>query len=325
MNANTTNERPVTRSQLNRLAEWSMRKPVIALMGEFSAGKSTLMNLLIGQNILPTQVTATRMPPVWLRYGEGPAYRVDRAGKKHKVDLSNQAAIPVNDTSYIRLFCTADILRRCDLIDTPGISDPNIKADRWIRTVRYANAVVWCSHAGQAWRESERGAWESLPKRLRQTSILLVTRKDKITSEIDRMKIDRRLARETADLFNARMFVSLTNAIRAREGGNAIAWAESGAQEFSDMLEQIVEGVTVQRSFMLARYTVGEPGSNRATTLPRPDVEDISAAGNTDTGAILGFVTRDQVAAAPQQPEIGTGAPIVADSLPPRASAPSTL
>jgi hypothetical protein len=152
-----------------------------------------------------------------------------------------------------------------------------------------------------------------------------VTRKDKITSEIDRMKIDRRLARETADLFNARMFVSLTNAIRAREGGNAIAWAESGAQEFSDMLEQIVEGVTVQRSFMLARYTVGEPGSNRATTLPRPDVEDISAAGNTDTGAILGFVTRDQVAAAPQQPEIGTGAPIVADSLPPRASAPSTL
>jgi putative ribosome biogenesis GTPase RsgA len=54
MNANTTNERPVTRSQLNRLAEWSMRKPVIALMGEFSAGKSTLMNLLIGQNILPT-------------------------------------------------------------------------------------------------------------------------------------------------------------------------------------------------------------------------------------------------------------------------------
>ena len=61
---NGANSRIVSADQMERLAQWSMRKPVIALMGEFSAGKSTLLNLLVGRNILPTQVTATRMPPV---------------------------------------------------------------------------------------------------------------------------------------------------------------------------------------------------------------------------------------------------------------------
>lgn len=302
MDAIATTERPVTAGQLDRLAAWSMRKPVIALMGEFSAGKSTLMNLLIGQNILPTQVTATRMPPVWLRYGEGEPYRIDHAGKRHKVDFANTGSIPVNTTRFVRLFCKADILQRCDLIDTPGISDPNIKADAWMRTVGYANAVMWCSHAGQAWRESERGTWESLPTRLRQTSILLVTKKDKISSESDLTKIDRRLARETSGLFNARMFVSLTNALRAREAGDARAWADSGAQGFADMLEQIVEGVGVQRSFMLARYVVGD--GQAVTARAEPQAEQQIAP---DTAGILGFVAQEvtQPVPAPQpQPAV---------------------
>jgi hypothetical protein len=251
--------RHVTQTQMERLAGWSMRKPVIALMGEFSAGKSTLMNLLLGQNILPTQVTATRMPPVWIKYGDEPAYRVDHAGRRHPVDMLTPGSIPVDDTRFVRLHCTAEILKQCDLMDTPGISDPNIKPDDLLRTVRYASSVMWCSHAGQAWRESERGAWEGLPERLRQTSILLVTRKDKIETEIDQRKIDRRLERETSHLFNARIFVSLTDAIRSREAGDEARWAESGAPKFLEMLEKIIEGIYLQRSFQLARYETGEP------------------------------------------------------------------
>ncbi|MDX8346928.1 dynamin family protein [Cognatiyoonia sp. IB215446] len=281
MTSQTTTERQVTQAQLERLADWSMRKPVIALMGEFSAGKSTLMNLLIGQDILPTQITATRMPPVWLTYGDAPPYRMDQDGKKHKVDPSRTDRIPITTTRYIRLYVKADILKNCDLIDTPGISDPHIKTSYWLNTIRYANAVMWCTHAGQAWRESERGAWEGLPLRLRETSILLVTRKDKITSERDLAKIRRRLERETTHLFNARMFVSLTNAIKARAKGDAKAWTESGAEEFAEMLEKIVEGIYVQRSYLLARYLTDDGAKAGA---------DVKAASGVDTNNMLGFV-----------------------------------
>ena len=262
--------RRVPAAKMERLADWSLRKPTIALMGEFSAGKSTLLNLLLGQDILPTQVTATRMPPVWLRYGTEPSYRVDKNGQKHPVDIKNPGSIPLKETRFLRVHVQSELLKNCDLMDTPGISDPNIPTDAWIRAIGYANAVLWCTHAGQAWRESERSAWESLPMRLRKTSLLLITRADKIVTDIDRDKIDRRMQRETAHLFDGRHFISLTNAMKAREENDPAAWTASGAEGFMESLNRIIEGVGIERSYLLSRYQVDESSTSSYIRPSRP-------------------------------------------------------
>ncbi len=270
----------VSPTQHRRLARWSMRKPVIAVMGEFSSGKSSLINLLTDLDLLPTQVTATRLPPIWMRYGSGAPYRVDRSGRKHPIDWSDMSSIPLKDTRYIRLYCNAEILKRCDLIDTPGISDPTIPARYWIDTVGYAHAVLWCTHGGQAWRASERGAWTDLPKRLRDTSILLVTRKDRLKSQADMRKVDRRLSRETGDLFNARTFISLTSALDARQARDVIAWEASGAKELHKKLNVLVQGISLERGQMLNRYIIRpEPAAAKAeqsvkAASVRPEIDD---------------------------------------------------
>ena len=79
------------------------RKPRIALMGEFSAGKSTLSNLLMGQRPLPEKVTATRLSPVWISYGTRAPYRIDVDGSKEPVTLAELENIPVEQTRSIRL------------------------------------------------------------------------------------------------------------------------------------------------------------------------------------------------------------------------------
>lgn len=297
----STSSRTVTAAQMERLTTWSRRKPVIAIMGEFSAGKSTLMNLLVDQDILPTQVTATRLPPVWLRYGEGEPYRVDHNGKKHPVDISDPASIPTHDTRFIRIYCKADILKACDLMDTPGISDPNIPVKHWIDTIGYANGVMWCTHSGQSWRESERGAWMALPERLRDGSLLLVTRKDKIASETDLKKIDRRLERESGELFSGRIFVSLTRAIRARNNGDQAAWNESGAQDFLEKLDKVIKRFAKRRSEMLSRYEAD--GASRAPLRAEPRrVEPLD----------MMVLTQEHSAEEPEAPKIDT----VAESQP---------
>ena len=53
---------------MTAVADTEARKPRIAIMGEFSAGKSTLCNILLGQAPLPMRVTATRLPPVLMTY-----------------------------------------------------------------------------------------------------------------------------------------------------------------------------------------------------------------------------------------------------------------
>ena len=44
----------------------------------------------------------------------------------------------------------ASVLELCDIIDFPGISDPNMPAEVWQRVISKADAVIWCSHAVQA-------------------------------------------------------------------------------------------------------------------------------------------------------------------------------
>ena len=64
------------------------RKPRIALMGEFSAGKSTLSNLLMGVRPLPEKVTATRLSPVWITYGTDAPYRMDVEGYSEPIEIA---------------------------------------------------------------------------------------------------------------------------------------------------------------------------------------------------------------------------------------------
>ncbi len=217
------------------------RKPRIALMGEFSAGKSTLSNLLIGSDPLPTRVTATQLPPVWISWGDGQAYREDLDGSTHAIDIERIGDIDPAETRVVRLFCRSDILELCDIIDMPGISDPNMSSDVWERLIDKADGVIWCTHATQAWRQSEAAVWESLDHAIFSNSLLLITRFDKLRNEIDRARVLKRVERETRGLFSARLPISLTQALSA--GDDAETWQQSGAADFTDRLVSILNAL----------------------------------------------------------------------------------
>lgn len=245
------------------------RKPRIALMGEFSAGKSTLSNLLLGARPLPEKVTATRLSPVWMSHGTDAPYRVDVDGSTEPVSLDHLEAIPVEQTRVIRLFLNADILEVCDLIDFPGISDPNMSSNVWERVLTEVDAVIWCTHATQAWRQSEAAVWDSIPDIVRENSILLITRYDKLTTDNDRRRVFKRVLRETKGLFGGTFPISLLQALRA--GDDAEKWDASGAGPFVNHLIDMIQKV----SDLAARSP--EPLFNIAngTKIPEPVVAPV--------------------------------------------------
>lgn len=218
------------------------RKPRIALMGEFSAGKSTLSNLLLGARPLPEKVTATRVSPVWMSHGADAPYRVDIDGSTEPVSLDHLEEIPVNETRMIRMFMQADILEVCDLIDFPGISDPNMSSSVWERMLTEVDAVIWCTHATQAWRQSEAAVWDTIPDMVRKHSILLITRFDKLTTDNDRRRVFKRVLRETKDLFGGTFPISLIQALEA--GEDQVKWDASGAGPFVNHLIEMIETVS---------------------------------------------------------------------------------
>ena len=129
----------------------------------------------------------------------------------------------------------------CDVIDMPGISDPNMATAAWDDLIQSADAVIWCTHATQAWRQSEAATWEALPHTLQDRSLLLLTRFDKLISERDQARVIRRVEQETAGGFRGVYPISLLAAMQAGDDADLLrdAGAEAFARGLVDLLGEL--------------------------------------------------------------------------------------
>ncbi len=121
---------------LRRLAQlrhsWDDRMRV-ALAGRPSAGKSTLINALLGQELAQTGLSETTKVVTWLRYASAPALRVHgKDGRIRQVEpptLDRLAGLTSHELGDGTFTDTVDfvgydypnhVLRSMDIIDTPG-------------------------------------------------------------------------------------------------------------------------------------------------------------------------------------------------------------
>jgi hypothetical protein len=142
--------RSVVATALRRLDE-PLR---VAVAGKVKAGKSTLLNAMVGEELAPTDAGECTKIVTW--YRDGPAYRVvvhltggtaeqrpfDRRSGAIRVDLGH----PADRVDRLDVEVPSRRLREHTLIDTPGLA--SISADVSIRTLAFLGADE--EHAAQA-------------------------------------------------------------------------------------------------------------------------------------------------------------------------------
>lgn len=111
-----------------------LRRPMrVAIIGNIKAGKSTLMNALIGEDVVPTGLIENTFNVCWLTHGEQPELTVfykdpGRAPEKHPLNELTAVASHGGDLtrlltiSHLEIRHPAPMLAHFDLIDTPGLA-----------------------------------------------------------------------------------------------------------------------------------------------------------------------------------------------------------
>ncbi|NLI75047.1 MAG: hypothetical protein GX442_01240 [Candidatus Riflebacteria bacterium] len=165
------------------------RPPLVAVVGEFNAGKSTFLNALLETPVLPVGVTPTTRLPCVVRWGPAPlALALDAVGGRtahplaEVADLLDQrrALLESRELVLIEVYAPLPMLRDLWFVDMPGLNSRFAHHQRYAESfLREADLVIWVSSATQLGQASERQALTRLVRPF-QPVLAVLNRLDEI-------------------------------------------------------------------------------------------------------------------------------------------------
>ena len=216
----------------------------LAVGGEFSSGKSTFVKMLLGQHVVKTAASASVMPTVHFQYAAEAKIRAVNADISYVIsNLGKLSEEELQEYDVLEVMADLPFLKKFEVFDTPGTSDPKRDVDQLLSVADQVDFIIWCTNATQAWRESERRMWASMPTKMQQKSILLVTHVDlsSVKSSVDRLM--KRLKKDAAPMFRDVIPIELLSACAARDSDGVIidpnAWNNSGGADCISAMEAI--------------------------------------------------------------------------------------
>jgi small GTP-binding protein len=193
---------------------------LLVVAGEFNSGKSSFINALLGERVLPEGVTPTTDRINLLRYG--PAIT-----EQHLEAFLLERTYP------------AELLREITIVDTPGTNAIIRRHEELTRDfIPRADLVLFVTSADRPFTESERGFLEQI-REWGKKIVFVVNKVDILPRPEDRQQV-LGFVREHAQALLAeapRLFpVSAREALAARADGSTEGWRSSGLEDVDTYL-----------------------------------------------------------------------------------------
>lgn len=234
---------------LRRIHRRLQRPLRVCVLGELNSGKSSLCNMLLGSVRLPTRAISNTRFPTLIRYSANPALiAVQHNG--NRIRISPEQIDQVRDIYYLDVGLPIKHLRYLEIMDFPPLVSPDEAEYELDLPNHHIDAMIWCTTAIGAWKKSEQDIWDTLPRRLQERSLLVVTRKDQLDEE-NAQKVLMRLNYEVGESFGGVVMVSPTEALKAHETtgkSSDTSWKKGGGEELENRLHNMLLSICNQRA-----------------------------------------------------------------------------
>ncbi|PYC76759.1 hypothetical protein C7C46_21480 [Streptomyces tateyamensis] len=232
----------------------------VMVLGEFSSGKSTLINALLGRKLLPTKANPATAFTTLLRWGEherAELYRnADRTGGvtvttieefQHEVSLQLDADGASREPSFALAVVSQplDLLRRSvELVDSAGLNESPTREQVTLQFLEQVDAVLFVTDASRAFNMTETDSYLAHVRRLGHRQIFYVVNQFDRIDEDEQAEVMARCRHSVArfgdsggPLGDNVFFVSAKNALKARLAQNEAGVRASGIVELEKALE----------------------------------------------------------------------------------------
>ena len=255
---------------LNRLTQ-----PVrISVFGVPKSGKSELINMFVGQRLVPKDA---ELPTTEFAWAETEAMMVTSAdGSTEHFDYVDLEKVSGSNAAFLRVELPIPILKRIRLLEvvTEGSTAELESATDW--AVRRTDIALWCS---QDFDATEQAVWGRVPDSLKDHAFLVVTKADVLSAQkVLGAKVSA-LESIVAEEFHSLFAVATLQAIRAQEGqtvDEAKYKASGGSALSSEVLLHAERGRRADfdsAHMFLARYQIKDvPQVDKAP----PEIDEVS-------------------------------------------------
>ncbi|MBA3496754.1 MAG: dynamin family protein [Gemmatimonadales bacterium] len=214
---------------------------LLVVAGEFNSGKSSFINALLGERVLPEGVTPTTDRINLLRFG--PA-------------VSEQLL----EAFLLERTYPSDLLREITIVDTPGTNAIIRRHEELTRDfIPRADLVLFVTSADRPFTESERGFLEQI-REWGKKIVFVVNKIDILTRPEDRQQVLDFVRQHAQALLGEepRLFpVSARDALDARTAGSADGWGSSGFGAMDEYLVRTLDQEERVRLKLLNPLNVG--------------------------------------------------------------------
>lgn len=155
---------------IESLAVERERPLLVAVLGEFNSGKSTLLNALLGTDVAPTGVMPTTASLHHVAWAPDPFARVVVHGGTDRVvphdELKTTLSALRRDGERVHrvlIYAPIERLKRIEILDTPGFNAPDTThAEEARRGIEEAHVALWLLDATAPLKDSERQVIEQV-------------------------------------------------------------------------------------------------------------------------------------------------------------------